>query len=114
MIVYRTENGMTVYETRSDAPGRDFSGGKADYVIDERRPENRRLISDIQSLAPFIEYVINDDLKLIGVRDDAEARARWIELHTEPEPEQEPEAEPETEPETEALTEMVDETEEDA
>lgn len=77
MIIYTANNGMKLFETRSDAPFSDFTGGRAEFVIDERKETNAGLIRDIKRLAPFFIPVLGDGGELVGVIDDAEARAAF-------------------------------------
>lgn len=77
MIIYTAENGLKVYEMRSDAPSHDFTGGKAEYVIDETFAPNHKFVEDIKKFAPFFQVVEDEYGNIEEIVDDEEARAEW-------------------------------------
>lgn len=83
MIIYQN-NELKVIEMRSDFPYSDWTG-KADYVLDDRDPNNKHLISKIFEYKPCFDYVTDDYGNLIDVvKNDVVL----------PEPELGPESEP--------------------
>ena len=65
MIIY-THNNLKIVETRSDKPASDWTG-KAEFVIDERNPDNAELIFKIKQLVPYFDYVVDAEGNLIDV-----------------------------------------------
>jgi hypothetical protein len=65
MIVYKN-NDLIVFETCSIFPNSDWTG-KADYIVDETNPDNQVLISKIYEYAPYFDYVLDDNGRLVDV-----------------------------------------------
>ena len=65
MIIYSINN-FKCYELRSDKPNEDWTGN-ADYIIDDRNPNNIELIKKIKEYVPYFDYVTDKNGKLIDV-----------------------------------------------
>ena len=65
MIIY-TSNNLRLYETCSLYPNSDWTGN-AEYIIDELNPDNQNLIDKIKEYAPYFDYILDDNGKLIDV-----------------------------------------------
>lgn len=77
MIIYTAENGLKVYEIRSDAPNYDFTNGKAEYIVDETLPQNSKIIEDVKRFAPFFQVVEDEFGNIEEIANDEDARAEW-------------------------------------
>lgn len=65
MILYTVDD-LKIYETRSDKPNEDWTG-KAEFVLDETKPEKAELISKVREFVPYFDYVKNDTGELVDV-----------------------------------------------
>jgi hypothetical protein len=65
MILYK-EGNLTHFEIRSDHLNSDWTG-KADFILDDKDPDNQKLFDKIFQYAPYMDYVLDDNGNLIDV-----------------------------------------------